>query len=209
MVSQIGQGQTLGERFKFPFDAVESCEWTLSHFYIAELRRRGKEITDETLDEPTKAHIKNISTWLVEGKKSAILLAGNVGNGKTTMLEAVCKMCNKIFYSNWSGDRKAWVWQNALDIANSFGEEKYETCRQAEWLAIDDLGQEPAEIQNYGTVCYPIRDLLLYRYERNLLTLMTTNLKPSDIRQRYGGRVADRLNEMCQVEFYEESSYRR
>lgn len=162
----------------------------------------------DKLDDATKAHIENVSRWLVEGDSPALMLAGDVGNGKTTMLDAVCRMCNKIYYSNWSPERKAWVWYNALDITNAYGEERYDTCRMTEWLAIDDLGQEPAEIQNFGTVVYPMRDLLLYRYERNLLTLITTNLKPSDLRQRYGGRVADRLNEMCQVEFYMEPTFR-
>ena len=208
-MSQIGQDKLIAERFKFPFESVESCAWTLTHFFKAELGKRGVDRLASELDAATENHINNVSRWLVEGEKSALLMAGSVGNGKTTMLNAVCRMCNKIYYSNWSVARKAWVWHNALDIVGGYNNELFSVCQHTEWLAIDDLGQEPAEIQNYGTVVYPIRDLLLYRYENNLLTLMTTNLKPSDLRKRYGDRVADRLNEMCQVEFYQEPSYRK
>ncbi len=49
---------------------------------------------------------------------------------------------------------------------------------------------------DYGNVLYPITELLTTRYDRHLFTILTTNLTPSEIRPRYGDRIADRLNDM-------------
>lgn len=45
-----------------------------------------------------------------------------------------------------------------------------------EILAIDDLGTEPREIIEYGNVLSPIIDLISYRYEHQLPTIITSNL---------------------------------
>ena len=63
-------------------------------------------------------------------------------------------------------------------------------------LGIDDLGTEPSEVLDYGNVYTPVIDLLTKRYEEQLFTVITTNLTPQQIREHYGDRIADRLNEM-------------
>ena len=71
-------------------------------------------------------------------------------------------------------------------ISNSSVEEQ---LRQIA-LGIDDLGTEPAEVQDYGNIMYPIKELLTMRYDAQLFTVFTTNLEPKDIRQRYDNRIA-------------------
>ena len=75
-------------------------------------------------------------------------------------------------------------------------------------LAIDDFGTEPLEVMDYGNVLYPITDLLTTRYDRNLYTILTTNLTPQETRPRYGDRIADRLNEMMGKVIFANSTYR-
>ena len=75
-------------------------------------------------------------------------------------------------------------------------------------LGIDDLGIEPKEIMDFGNVFTPIIDLLTKRYEEQLFTIVTTNLTPSQIREHYGDRIADRLNEMTEKIIYRNSTYR-
>ena len=73
-------------------------------------------------------------------------------------------------------------------------------------LAIDDLGIEPRELLVFGNVCTPIVDLITDRYEQQRVTHITTNLTPGQIREHYGDRIADRLNEMaCKIIFRNES----
>ena len=76
-------------------------------------------------------------------------------------------------------------------------------------LAIDDLGTEPVEVLDYGNVLYPIVDLLTRRYDRQLFTVITTNLTSEEIRAKYGERIADRLNEMMTKIVFRDSSFRR
>ena len=75
-------------------------------------------------------------------------------------------------------------------------------------LGIDDIGTEPAEVQDYGNFIYPIKELLAMRYDAQLFTVFTTNLEPKEIRQRYGDRIADRLNEMMTKVVYRNPTYR-
>lgn len=79
---------------------------------------------------------------------------------------------------------------------------------QTDLLGIDDLGTEPAEVQDYGNIMYPIKELLTMRYNAQLFTVFTTNLEPKDIRQRYDNRIADRLNEMMVKIVYNNKTYR-
>ena len=55
----------------------------------------------------------------------------------------------------------------------------------------------------------PITELLEYRYNQRLTTIVTTNLEPSEIREKYGDRIADRFNEMFALVSYTGVSYRR
>lgn len=79
---------------------------------------------------------------------------------------------------------------------------------EADILGIDDIGTEPAEVQDYGNFMYPIKELLAMRYDAQLFTVFTTNLEPKEIRQRYGDRIADRLNEMMTKVVYRNPTYR-
>ena len=81
--------------------------------------------------------------------------------------------------------------------------------RSEELLAIDDLGKEPTEVLDYGNVLNPVIDILEYRYNRQLFTVVTTNLTPKEIREKYGARIADRFNEMLHVIRFQDISYRK
>ena len=76
-------------------------------------------------------------------------------------------------------------------------------------LAVDDLGIEPLEIQDYGNILSPMVELLTRRYDRQLFTMVTTNLTPQEIRAKYGDRIADRLNEMMVKIVFRNPTYRR
>ena len=75
-------------------------------------------------------------------------------------------------------------------------------------LGIDDLGEEEPTLINYGNRVTPVIDLISYRYNRMLFTMVTTNLTPPQIRTVYGVRIADRFNEMMLVLHYKSPSFR-
>ena len=76
-------------------------------------------------------------------------------------------------------------------------------------LYIDDVGCEPSEVRFFGNVVSPLTDLLYFRYENRLMTIMTTNLTIEDIGNNYGPRIKDRMIEMFNRLGYKNKSYRK
>lgn len=76
-------------------------------------------------------------------------------------------------------------------------------------LVIEDMGQEPLEVQSYGNIYNPVIDILEKRYENARTTFITTNLDPRQLGQRYGKRIQDRLREMMYIIAFDNPSYRR
>lgn len=84
----------------------------------------------------------------------------------------------------------------------------YDALKTKNVLGIDDLGKEPAEIMDYGNILSPVIDLIEHRYDKQLFTVITTNLVGKEIRAKYGDRIADRFNEMLHVIVFRNSTYR-
>jgi DNA replication protein DnaC len=61
---------------------------------------------------------------------------------------------------------------------------------------------------DFGNVMYPIIDILTKRYDMQLFTIITTNLTPAEIREKYGDRIADRMNEMMVKIIFNNPTYR-
>lgn len=104
------------------------------------------------------------------------------------------------------------VFFTANDIAKLAEEQRgeYDGATRAPFLIVDDLGTEQRILKRYGNEILPLTDLLLYRYEQMLPTVITTNLSQSQIAEQYGPRISDRLKEMCEIlVFSQGESYRR
>ncbi len=76
-------------------------------------------------------------------------------------------------------------------------------------LAIDDMGVEATEVLDYGNALTPIKDLIEYRYDAQLFTMISTNLTAEEVRKKYEARIADRFNEMWEVLVFENPTYRK
>ena len=188
----------------FEFDNWDDAQELLLEFY----RREMQHIEKDTAI--LKEYIAKVVEWMKSDKR-CLLLMGGVGCGKTTMLNAICRMMNYLHYSDISYERKGFQWETAYMITNWIqgDKERYESFKQCEWAAIDDIGQEAVEVSNYGTITYPIRDILLHRYERDLITILSTNCLPKDLTAKYGVRVGDRLAETSFFIVFNEKSYRK
>ena len=79
-----------------------------------------------------------------------------------------------------------------------------------EFLFIDDVGVEPADVKSYGNQMYPFAEIVRARYDAGLPIVITTNLKyPEEFAKIYGDRVADRLREMANSIEFKGNSYRK
>ena len=177
----------------------------LLEFYRREMKHNEQDMN------VLMSYIRQVIDWAMNPQKNCLMLMGGVGCGKTTMLNAFCRMTNRLYYSNISYERRGFQWESAY-VLNEWArtnKDRYEEFKKCEWAAIDDLGLEATEVSDYGTILYPIRDILLHRYEHGLLTLVSTNYLPNALTEKYGTRIGDRLAEMMQIITFKESSYRR
>lgn len=183
--------------------------------YAAAVETRGRATT---WDEPTKANIKAVAECLRSktpdekaARKNGILLCGTCGNGKTTMMKAIC---DTLRLSQMAGLFEKWeplVVMDAVELTKLYSrsEDDFAAVRAKPLLGIEDMGREAEQVKNYGNAASPMCELLEFRYARMLYTVISTNLTPKEIRQKYGARIADRFNEMLEVLIFKNSTYRR
>ena len=164
-------------------------------------------------DEMTTKNLRLVAETLAgDSHKFGLLLAGTCGNGKTTTMRAVqsvVMLLNNTYY-NRRGEGIGNRLLEAKEITQlSDKDGQLAAYKTVPVLFLDDLGREPTEVLKYGNVTSPITELLEYRYNQRLTTIVTTNLEPSEIREKYGDRIADRFNEMFALVSYTGVSYRR
>lgn len=179
----------------------------------AEVAFRKKELI---LDDATKTHIQQVAKWLTDKNgKMGLLMLGLCGNGKTTLMRSIARLVEYVTEATsgysyrttmhvYSAKEIVRMW---VSTENEREEIKRLSC--VKMLGIDDLGEEPKEIMSYGMIFTPLTDLILERYNRQLTTIVTTNLTKKQLAEKYGSRVYDRFKEMFEVLPFTNASYRK
>ena len=85
----------------------------------------------------------------------------------------------------------------------------FNKLKTQELLFIDDVGTEPASVKSWGNEFSPVTELIYARYDRQLFTIATSNLADEEFGDRYGERIADRMEEMFERLHYSQKSYRK
>lgn len=152
--------------------------------------------------EENKSVLASISSQIVENKKG-VLLRGNVGSGKTTIMKA--------FWNALSSAEIGFGMKTSLTVSGEFatkghnGISKYISKPKDRFTGIfcfDDLGME-GNSKFYGNDLNVMASIIAYRYElfkQGIVTHFTTNLTNKEIEFNYGDAALSRLHEMC--EFY-------
>lgn len=198
-------------RFRLPMTAADASRM-LQAFYRAEVINRGR--VPERMDALGDVIGRTSHVLTSASYTGGALLCGRCGNGKTTLLLAVKSLIE------WLGDKDVvdpLRWQTYFASARSITEEarRHRTglslTATAPLLFLDDLGEEPVEVMDYGNVINPVVNILEQRYNRQRPTFITTNLTAREITEKYGVRIGDRLREMVTVIAMPESipSFRR
>lgn len=200
MKSRLMARKITTPRFKLDVTQRQAIDLLVAA-YAAEVECRGGRID---YDDATSSHIALAADALTKGIKFGIALCGGVGSGKTTLMAAICNLTGYLFSKDGRGFRKI----NATDIASKYVGNSFRALCEEPMLAIDDLGCEPVEVMQYGNVLTPTVELLMARYDMQLYTIITTNIEPHKIAERYGERVADRLREMMTIIPFNNKTYR-
>lgn len=157
----------------------------------------------------------DIFQWCIrnpEGKldiDKGLLLWGNIGVGKTTILKIVREFCRipgirppkRIGIS--IGAPYSFAIKSVHEILSKYQErpsslDSYADCA---YLAIDDIGAETKEVNRYGTIKNVIDELLQRRYDKfcadkEFTTHLTANISKEKIKDHYSERTYDRCKEM-------------
>ena len=195
---------------RFRLDMTEEMAYNyLLAACMAEVEYRHREFI---YNDEVKSQLNQMAHWLTSNdSKFGILLCGECGNGKSTMLKAFQQLLNHLEILN-PDDHSSYGIRivDAKYIAQLCKDnyQKFLELAKTDMLGIDDLGTEPMEVLAYGNVYTPVIDLLTKRYDEQLFTFITTNLTPQKIREHYKDRIADRLNEMVEKIIYSNDSYR-
>ena len=196
------------ERFRLPMTKEQAYQLLLAAVR-GEVEYRARRFD---LNDAVKSYADTIAEWLTgDSSKFGLLLCGNVGNGKSTFVKAFQQLLNQL---NLGSEYNRNDWKIRIVDARSAAYlckpdyKEWEELGRLPMLAIDDLGTEPLEIQDYGNIMSPMVDLLTRRYDKQLFTIVTTNLMPKEIRPKYGVRISDRFNEMMVKIQFENDTYR-
>lgn len=184
--------------------STDTCNELLLNFFKNEVGKRGYNFVE--VQSQLKS-IRSVSEWItMPTQHFGLYLGGITGNGKTTLVAALRQLMNflkvkdpisDLSYSPYAGILKV----GAKELYDLFETErqKYSRCKDTFMLAIDDFGTEERDLFLFGNHYTPVEDLLCYRYERMLPTIITTNLPTEYVRQKYGDRLADRFSEMMEI----------
>lgn len=178
--------KTMKHRFRMELSFEKTCEELLAAVMVDVDRRQRNFVFGENLD----AQISQMAKWLTtDSPKFTLLLCGQCGNGKTTLLRAFQSVLNRYrFKDYYNHDYYGIEIINAIDLANMCRDShpRFVQKMDVELLGVDDLGVEPREIMVYGNTEHPLIQLLTRRYEKSLFTIITTNLPPAQIHDLYG-----------------------
>jgi DNA replication protein DnaC len=208
LMSQLRHRMIMKDRFKLPMTKEDAVKVITAAVQVEVESRQRKFVLNNMLKE----QVTVMADWLTsDSTKFGMLMCGQCGNGKSTLVKAFQRILNQAnLRDEYNSSHYGIVIIDSKELVNlrlnNYAE--WQTLIQREMLAVDDLGTESIEINQYGNIITPLIDLLTKRYDKQLFTLVTTNLKPAEIRERYGDRIADRLNEMMVKIIYRNDSYR-
>ena len=198
------RNRTVQEDFKLQLPITESlCREAMKTAFESEVEKNFRKYVF-AIEQANVLDI--IAKWLVAPVAWGLLLAGIPGTGKTTIVNTIQRIIAALQLQDPFKPMSSFEYAGLLVVtakevcreyvANQRSLDKY---RRTFLLALDELGNEPLEIISYGNVLTPIEDLLEYRYQRRLPTIIATNISQQKIRENYGDRIASRFNEMMFV----------
>lgn len=191
MHRQVAMHPTVFDRPKF--NPVEAYQFFMMKL-TGQLSNRGVKFI---LHEKNKHVIGQIALWYANDSrfmgdlKKSLFIHGGVGTGKSQLLIALKSLI-------YEAEQKNAEIIHAVDLQKLYSEkmdDAIQALKTRKFVMVDDLGTESVEVKNYGNSSEPFNDLFDSRYRNALHTIVATNLRPSEIGERYGERILDRFRE--------------
>jgi len=169
----------------------------LMRFHVYERNRMGLNLTPEL-----QTNVADVAEWLVNGENSCLILFGNLGNGKTTLMEAVDDMLSMQNYQQ--------IITSAQNLCTFYSDHlgQMGDIYDLPILCLDDLGSEDSDIIIKGARINPIVGLINQRVSSQRGIIITTNLSREGILEKYGSRISERFTEESTWIPFNEGSFR-
>ena len=133
------------------------------------------------------------------GSKPWLVLYGTPGTGKSTYMRAVERAARMAHRKDSPAPLIRWEKASGLGYILKNDPAGWDAVKKCKLLLLDDAGfsGECEVVNNYGVNARPVNEVLEYRYDAQLHTVMTTNLTREQLRNNYGERIWSRLCEMA------------
>ena len=135
-----------------------------------------------------------IIDWMVDTRGRGLMLMGECGLGKSTILNFVIPA---IFRTKTNKVLRSIPAKELAAVERNV----------APFIIIDDLGTESIK-NDYGTKVDAVADAISYAEDSSKTLLITTNLSPNSLKERYDERTLDRLRK-CKVVIIKGKSFRK
>jgi DNA replication protein DnaC len=158
------------------------------------LLSKRNQNTEFLIDDNNKNIINNLYYYLIGSDKfegdlyKGIFLSGNIGTGKTLILNSFIKIIEDLSIKNVTK-------LHAKAIASHLKEHGEDNLNKRP-LFIDDIGKETKIVNDFGTIKNTIPDLFALRYDFGAWTFATCNYKSEELIEFYGETIFDRFKEM-------------
>ena len=161
---------------------------------LKEMFNKAFKYYDRTIDkyEHLPAY-DEIIDWMVDTRGRGLMLMGECGLGKSTILNYVIPA---IFRTKTNKVLRSVPAKELAAVEKNV----------APFIIIDDLGTESIK-NDYGTKIDAVADAISYAEDSSKTLLITTNLSPNSLKERYDERTLDRLRK-CKVVIIKGNSFR-
>jgi len=162
---------------------------------LKEMFIKAFEYYDRTIDK--YEHLPSydeIIDWMVDTRGRGLMLMGECGLGKSTILNYVIPA---IFRTRTNKVLRSIPAKELVAVDRNV----------APFIIIDDLGTESIK-NDYGTKIDAVADAISYAEDSSKTLLITTNLSPNSLKERYDERTLDRLRK-CKVVIIKGKSFRK
>ena len=162
---------------------------------LKEMFNKAFKYYDRTIDkyEHLPAY-DEIIDWMVDTRGRGLMLMGECGLGKSTILNYVIPA---IFRTKTNKVLRSVAAKELAAVEKNV----------APFIIIDDLGTESIK-NDYGTKIDAVADAISYAEDSSKTLLITTNLSPNSLKERYDERTLDRLRK-CKVVIIKGKSFRK